>query len=556
MAWLDGPKTVYSVREEGEIWAVCPKCKSYFEKEKFPRGIGECPACGAPKRLGAKERIASILDEGTFAEIGTDIPMRDPLGFSDASGSYAGKLVQTRAKTGIDESVVAGTGKIGGREIALAVMDFRFMGGSLGSGAGERIVLLAELALERKLPLVVFTASGGARMHEGIISLMQMARTNAAIAALQEARIPYISVLTDPTTGGVSASYALTADIVVAEPRALVGFAGRRVIENTIKEKLPDDFQTAEYLLEHGFVDAIVPRLNLRQWLIDALSFHRPECKVRDEAHGIALRPGKTERTPWETVQLARNQARPTIRDYVSLAFDSFTELHGDRKCGDDKALVGGLASIGGAKVMLIGHQKGQSAEENLKCNFGMANPEGYRKALRLMKLAESWGLPVLTLVDTSGAYPGVDAEARGQAEAIGTNLSAMARLRTPIITVITGEGGSGGAIGIAAGNRIYMMENAVYSVISPEGCAAILWKDGALAPKAAEALKITAGSLLELGVVDAVIPEPEGGAHLDKAMAAKALKSAVLEALRELFPLSGEELVKDRYRKFTGMGR
>ena len=556
MAWLNGKVGEIKVRDEKELWAVCPKCKAHFPREDYPRGFGVCPRCGAPARLDCRARVAAVADEGSFTELNSEVGISDPLGFSDAGGTYRAKAAATTAKTGLKESVLSGLCRIKGREVVLCVMDFRFLGGSLGSGAGEKIVLAAERAVHDRLPLVVFCASGGARMHEGIVSLMQMARTCAAIARLRDEGLPYVSVLTDPTTGGVSASFALTADIVVAEPRALIGFAGRRVIENTIKQKLPDDFQTAEYLLEHGFIDAIVKRADLRDFLADALSFFSPVQRPAATAPRAAKRRARKQAGAWETVKLARNPGRPTIRDYISMAFDSFIELHGDRQVGDDQALVGGLADIGGAKVVLIGHQKGRNAEENLACNFGMANPEGYRKAMRLMKLAEAWHLPVVSLVDTAGAYPGLEAEARGQAEAIGRNLCVMARLKTPIVTVVTGEGGSGGAIGIAEGDRVLMLENAVYSVISPEGCAAILWKDGKFAPEAAEALKITAPSLLELGVIDGIVPEPKGGAHTDKAAAAAELRAAVLKALADVLAEPPESIVERRYAKFIGMGR
>ena len=555
MAWLD-KEVIPQIRDEKELWAVCPKCHAHFPRAEYPKGLAECPSCGAPARMGCRERIASLAD-GAFEEIGADVGIFDHLGFADASGTYAAKAAAAAAKTGLSESIVAGVCSVEGRQLVLCVMDFRFFGGSLGSGTGTRIVLAAEEAMKRRLPLVIFCASGGARMQEGIVSLMQMARTCAAIEALRAEGLPYLSVLTDPTTGGVSASYALIADIVIAEPRALIGFAGRRVIENTIRQKLPDDFQTAEYLLDHGFVDAIVPRADLRRFLAETLSFWRPQSGNAPSPQPGAqpsFRPGPSVRA-WDKVLLARAPGRPTIRDYISLAFDSFTELHGDRLCGDDRALIGGLASIGGAKVMLIGHQKGKTAGENAACNFGMANPEGYRKALRLMRLAEAWGLPVVSLVDTAGAYPGLEAEARGQAEAIGRNLAAMARLRTPIISVITGEGGSGGAIGIAAGDRVMMLENAIYSVISPEGCAAILWKDGKFAPEAAEALKITACDLLSLGGIDGIVPEPEGGAQANPAAAAANIRTAILDAIFSLKDASPDTLIANRIGKYAGMG-
>jgi acetyl-CoA carboxylase carboxyl transferase subunit alpha len=259
--------------------------------------------------------------------------------------------------------------------------------------------------------------------------------------------------------------------------------------------------------------------------------------------------------TPWQIVQVARTPGRPLIADYIAGLCDDFVELHGDRAFGDDRGMIGGFATIGGERVMLIGHQKGKNVEDNIKANFGMANPEGYRKAMRLMRLAEKYHLPVISLVDTPGAYPGLEAEARGQAEAIARNLTVMATLRTPFIIVVTGEGGSGGALGIAVGDVVMMLQYAVYSVISPEGCASILWRDGKKAPEAAEAMKITANSLLELGIIDEILPEPPGAAHSDAATMVKTVKDALLRRIRELKPLASDELTTRRYAKLRRMG-
>ena len=257
--------------------------------------------------------------------------------------------------------------------------------------------------------------------------------------------------------------------------------------------------------------------------------------------------------TAWQTVQVARHPQRPTIRDYIKGIFSEFIELHGDRCFGDDQSIIGGFATLEKHRVVVVGHQKGKTTEENIKANFGMANPEGYRKAMRLMKLAEKYGLPVLSFVDTPGAYPGIDAEARGQAEAIARNLTVMSDLETPIITVITGEGGSGGAIGIGMGDVVLMLSHAVYSVISPEGCASILWRDGAKAPEAAEALKITAPCLLKLGVIDEIIEEPPGGAHSDPDAAIAAVKRALLRHLKRI---SRRKIAARRCEKYAAIGR
>jgi acetyl-CoA carboxylase carboxyl transferase subunit alpha len=263
-----------------------------------------------------------------------------------------------------------------------------------------------------------------------------------------------------------------------------------------------------------------------------------------------------TQLTPWQTVQIARHQDRPLFRDYIEAMCSEFIELHGDRAFGDDHAMAGGLATIDGQRVMLIGMVKGRTVEEKVKNNFGMPNPEGYRKALRLMKLAEKWNLPVVCMIDTPAAYPGREAEERGQAEAIARNLTEMAQIETPIVVVITGEGGSGGALGIAVGDVVLMLSYAVYSVIPPEGCAAILWRDAEKAPDAAEALKLTANSLLELGIIDEIIPEPPGGAHREPDAAIQATREAIVNHVKRLKRSSPRRLVDRRYDKFAKMGR
>jgi acetyl-CoA carboxylase carboxyl transferase subunit alpha len=260
--------------------------------------------------------------------------------------------------------------------------------------------------------------------------------------------------------------------------------------------------------------------------------------------------------TPWQTVQVARHPQRPVLRDYLNLIFSDFIELHGDRCFGDDHALIGGFATLGAQKLMLIGHNKGKNIEENIDRNFGMARPEGYRKALRLMRLAEKYNLPIVTLIDTSGAFPGVDAEERGQHEAIARNLTEMARLEVPIVSVVTGEGGSGGALGIGVADAILMLSYSTYSVISPEGCAGILWRDASFSAQAAEALKVTAKSLLELGIIDEIIPEPAGGAHRNPQQTAETIKSVLPAYIDKFSTLSTAKLLAQRFEKYSAMGK
>jgi len=294
---------------------------------------------------------------------------------------------------------------------------------------------------------------------------------------------------------------------------------------------------------------------------IAALQAEEGSPKVRDEIAKLEERLQRQRQktfaglTAWQRTQLARHPKRPHTRDFIRFLFEDFVELHGDRLYGDDAAVVGGLARFEGQGVVLVGHQKGRDTREKIARNFGMPHPEGYRKALRLMQLAEKFGKPVVAFIDTPGAYPGIGAEERGQAEAIARNLREMAALETPIVAVVTGEGGSGGALAIGMGNRVLMLEYAIYSVISPEGCAAILWGDATKAPEAAESMKITAPDLLRLGVIDAIVPEPLGGAHRDWDAAAGFLRAALRDHLGDLAAKSREALVAERYEKFRRIG-
>jgi acetyl-CoA carboxylase carboxyl transferase subunit beta len=545
-------------------WVACSRCREILYVKRLARSLGVCPSCGHHGRLTAWHRIQTLLDAGSAAELMLDAgDGGDPLGFAD-SKPYPRRLAEARAATGLDEAVVCVRGTIGGNPLIAAVMDFRFMGGSLGAVVGELITQAAELALRERVPFLIVTASGGARMQEGVISLMQMAKTSRALGELDEAGILTISLITDPTFGGVAASFASLCDVIVAEPGARFGFAGRRVIEQTIKEQLPADFQTAEFLLAHGLIDAVCPRHALRTVLGNLLSTGSRGAVPRPAGHP-PLRPGPEVlitdpdalpgRDAWRTVRAARDVSRPTTADYISMILDDFEELHGDRIGGDSPALIGGLARLDGIPIVVIGHQKGHTGPELAARDYGMAGPAGYRKAARLMRIAAKLGLPVLTLIDTPGAYPGMSAEEQGQAVAIAESLRLMGGLPVPVVAVVTGEGGSGGALALGVADRVFALSNAVYSVISPEGCAAILWHDPAAAPVAAAALGLDAGRLLRLGVLDGVIPEPDGGAAADLATTAGRLRSAVAAAFAELLPLTDNDIVTRRHARFRRFG-
>jgi len=540
-------------------WRRCPACEAFVYHKRLKRNLGVCPECNHHFRLRIRERLGMLLDPGSFEELGTDLESVDALAFVD-SKPYPDRIADARRKTGATSEVLFGTGTLDGNPLVVAAIDFDFIGGSMGAAVGEAITRAAELALERRVPLLVISASGGARMQEGCVSLMQMAKTSQAIGRLNEEGVLYVSLLTDPTYGGVSASFATLGDVLVAEPEAHIGFAGPSVIEQTIREKLPDGFQTSGFLLEHGMLDIVEPRENLRRTLRNLLELHAADGELPssgDDAGTAAIADADRleRRDPWDVVQLARHIDRPRMLDLVPLVFDEFLELHGDRCFEEDAAIVGGLGRLGGVTVVVIGHQKGHTTNELIEHNFGMPQPDGYRKGMRLMRYAAKFGMPLVTLVDTPRAYPGIGAEERGQSNAIAESTMQMSRLPVPLVTAVTGEGGSGGALALAAADRMLMLENAYYSVISPEGCATILFKDAGAAPRAAAALRMTAPDLLRLRVMDAVVPEPAEGAHTDPQGVAANLRRAVVDSLRELMPMSRDELLAARYDRFRAFG-
>ena len=549
-------------------WRRCPACEAFVYHRRLKRNLGVCPECNHHFRLRLRERLEQLLDEGSYEELSGDLEPVDALSFVD-SKPYPERIAAAQKRAEAKSGGLYGTGTIDGRPLVVSGIDFGFIGGSMGGAVGESITRAAELALERRIPLLVISASGGARMQEGVVSLMQMAKTSQAIGRLAEEGVLYMSLLTDPTYGGVSASFATLGDVLISEPAAHIGFAGPSVIEQTIRQKLPDGFQTSGFLMDHGMLDLVENRENLRRAIRNLVELHAVVEETRQtEAGARAGRLPETEgaapvtdpdalavRAPWEVVQAARNLERPHTLDYVGFVFDEFVELHGDRAFREDPAIVSGPARLGDLVVMLIGHQKGSTTGEMMERNFGMPEPDGYRKGMRLMRYAAKFGMPVVTLVDTAGAYPGLGAEERGQSNAIAESIMLMSRLPVPVVTIVTGEGGSGGALALAAADRVLMLESSYYSVISPEGCATILFKDAAAAPRAAAALRITAPDLLRLGVMDAVVPEPEGGAHTDHNTTAANLKTALVESLRELLPLSPDELLERRYERFRMFG-
>ncbi|MEE0656362.1 MAG: acetyl-CoA carboxylase carboxyltransferase subunit alpha [Blautia hansenii] len=541
------------------LWMKCPKCGEMIYKEDVVGASYVCPKCGGYFRMKAKTRIKLVADKDSFQEWYTDFPLCNPLDYPE----YEEKLAALKEKTHLDEAVCIGEARIENSPVVLGVCDARFLMGSMGHTVGEKITGAFEEATKRKLPVVLFCCSGGARMQEGIVSLMQMAKTSAAVKKHSDAGLLYIPVLTDPTTGGVTASFAMLGDIILAEPGALIGFAGPRVIAQTIHQKLPEGFQKAEFLVEHGILDGIVKREDLKQTLSGLLKLHERQkgyCQFsnivlsKEEILQDTRRKKTKEMTAWERVQTARDSKRPVSLDYIKEIFDSFMELHGDRAFHDDGAIIGGLALLDGQPVTVIGIQKGRSTKENIGRNFGMPSPEGYRKALRLMKQAEKFQRPIITFIDTPGAFCGIEAEERGQGEAIARNLMEMAALKVPVLSIVIGEGGSGGALALGVGNEVWMLENAIYSILSPEGFASILWKDSKKAKEASEVMKITAEDLKKLGIIEQVIPEETAASKENLPVLCKDMKERMKDFLRRMEGMTGKEIAEHRYNRFRRM--
>lgn len=544
------------------MWIKCESCGKLVYYKDYKDNLYICPNCNRSFIMTPKQRFDLLFDNTDWEKLSLPTTTDDPLGFVDRR-PYAERLAEARADTGYNDAVAAADGTIGGIASTVCVLNGDFMTGSMGRAAGDGIVASMEHAIETRRPFIMVVASGGARMQENILSLMQMARTTVAVNKLHANGIPYIVILTDPTYGGVTASFAMLGDIHIAEPGARIGFAGRRVIEQNIREKLPSNFQTAEYLYEHGMVDMVCPRAELHDRLAKILAVLTKQPRgakqinvatpLTDSAKKIR---GMGETDAYDKVLLARNENRPHFLDYINGIVDDWTYLAGDRTFAEDPAMGSGIGYWRGIPAVIIGQEQGRTIETRQKHRFGMANPDGYRKAQRMMRLAEKFNLPLISLFDTAGAFAGGAGEERGQSQAVANSIATGLAIKTPYVAVNVGQGGSGGAIAIGTGDRVLMLENAIYSVIAPESCASILWKDNKYKAAAAQAMKLTARDMADLNVIDEIIQEPAGGAHTDWQTTMELLASAVADSIAELQQIPAEKLPAMRAEKFLKMTR
>ena len=530
----------------------CLLCEEPIRESSAYLTYRVCPFCRFHYTLTARERIELLADKGSFKESHKYLSSTQPLSFSQR-GKYRNLLSQDQNYTGLTEAAVTGRCRIDDIEVMLAALDFGFMGGSMGIVVGEKVATAFETAARKSLPVVAMVSGGGSRMQEGVLSLMQMAKTVTAANRLREEGTPFIVVLSNPSTGQAYASFANLADVILAEPGSLIGLAPLRALRAASNTPLPLDAHTAEAHLTHGLLDNVVDREVLQSRLATLLQLFTSQGQGKGN-HKALL---KTEfETPpgaevWESVTIARHPERPLAMAYIHSMLDSFVELRGDRLSSDDRSIVGGVGVLHGEPLVIIGQQRTHMMEGERYHVY----PDGLRKAQRLISLASRFKLPLVTLIDTNGADPGLEAEEQGIGNAVATTLSQMAEAPVPIVSVIIGEGGSEGALALGLSDRILMQQYSIYSPISLNRHLGGPYPDHMLDREAAEALMLTAQDCLELSIADQVVGEPEGGAHTSPREAANAVGLAAGKQLAELARMSTGKLLKRRYQKFRRMG-
>ena len=532
----------------------CLLCEELISESPAYLTYRVCPYCRFHYTLSARQRVELLADKRTFKESHKYLSSVSPLSFNRRN-PYQKLISRDQNRTGLTEAAVTGRCRIDGMEVMLVVLDFGFMGGSMGSVVGEKVATALETAARRDLPLVALVTGGGARVQEGVLSLMQMAKTVTAANRLREKGAPFIVVLANPSTGQAYASFANLADVIIAEPGSLIGLSTLRTLQEQAKVPLPLDAHTAESHLGHGLLDNVVDREVLHSRLSTLLQILTAQKQnntglkdlLKLELDGL----DDYQPEPWEAVTVARNDERPLASSYMRAMLDPFIELHGDRLNSDDRSIVGGVGFLCGEPVAVIGQQRPLSLEGERYHVY----PDGLRKAQRVINISARFKLPLITLVDTQGADPSIEAEEHGIGNAIATTLSLMVDVPTPVVSVIIGEAGSEGALALSLSDQILMQQYAIYSPITLSHNLGGTYPDHMLNREAAEALMLTAQDCLELGIVDQVVPEPQGGSHANPREASLMLQAALIKQLNELSKLSQSKLLKRRYQKFRRMG-
>ncbi len=489
-----------------------------------------------------------LLDPESFREHDSDVTAIDPLDFVGRR-PYRSRIIESQRRTGLTEAAVSGTGSLFGREIAIVVLDFSFLGGSVGVVAGERLARAFERAARRRIPLVAVYSSSGTRMQEGLLALFQVPRVAAAAEQLRRAGVPHVAIATDPTTGLLYSGILNLADYLIAEPGAVLGYAAMRVLQE--REQLPEGAHTSEAHLQHGLVDAVVPRPELREVVGAVLDVLLSSYRL-SPARRVRLREsGHTYRSAWEQVQLSRHEGRPTAAELALAIVSPFVELRGDRCGADDASVVAGFGSLAGQSLVVIAHNR------RPKDGSGWVHASGLRKARRAIELASRFELPILTLIDTPGFDPSHENEESGLGAAATECLRALLTAPVPTVAVVTGEGGSEAAMVFSVADRLLMLDNAVFEVIRPEDAAAILFgEDRERGPEeAAERLRLTSHDCLRLRVIDDTVPEPREGAHVRRDEAARLLRRALIRHLVEVQKEKPGRRLKRRLHRYRSLG-
>lgn len=526
----------------------CLSCQADLRDSRLYAQFRVCHACGRHYQVPARERLAMLLDPESFREHDSDITAIDPLDFVGRR-PYRARVIEAQRRTGLTEAALTGTGSLFGREVSVVVLDFAFLGGSVGVVAGERIARAFERAARRRIPLLAVYSSAGTRMQEGLLALFQVPRVAAAADELRRAGVPHVAIATDPTTGLLYSGILNLADYLVAEPGAIVGYAAMRVLQE--RGDLPEDAHTSEAHLAHGLVDAVVPRPELREVVGAVLDVLLSSYRL-SPARRVRLREaGHTYRSAWEQVQLSRHEGRPTAAELALAIVSPFVELRGDRCGDDDPSVVAGFGSLAGQSMVVVAHNR------RPKEGSGWVRASGLRKAKRAIELAVRFDLPIVTFIDTPGFDPSHGNEEAGLGASATECLRALLTAPVPTVAVITGEGGSEAAMVLSVADRLLMLDNAVFEVVRPEDAAAILFGQGREGgpEEVAERLRLTSHDCLRLRVIDDTVPEPREGAHVRREEAARLLRRALIRHLVEIQRERPGRRLKRRLQRYRALG-
>ena len=547
-------ETIFDSSEEDQI---CFTCKTDIANSSKYKYFKVCSNCNFHFHMPAKDRINSIIDSGSFKEINKNLTSSFEQIAQEEIEKYDEKIKTDQFRTGLNEAVITGTAEINDNELVIIALDFGFLGGSMGLIVGEKIALAYELAAKKQLPVVTIINSGGSRIQEGVISLMQMSKTVSAANLLKNSNIPMISILCNPSTGQTMSSFATLSDIIIGEPGARIGYSSYRKLKSKNTDELKDKY-TSEDFLKKGFVDLVIERNNLRYQLSTIISILKPKYSFNPKKIKISPKKKFKYNDPLDSLKISRNLKRPKSSDYINDIFSDFIELHGDRIENDDDSVKIGIGKITNQPFLLIAQERKVLSKTNNNVERNYNNkilPSGFRKASRALDLAEKFKIPCLCLVDSVYPELSLKSEYSGLAYSISELISKKLSLETPILSVIIGEGGSETALAFSIADTIMMQKNSIFTPLSPEEAAKIKLGDSRKVKEISSIMKFTSQDCLDLGIIDRVIDEPQDGSHQDHAEASRILQESIIEELSLIKDVYPKTLAKRRSKKFRKMG-